>query len=214
MPSRFFVFLLGIIALCSGPLAAPAAETGAAVGSVTRLQGEASAQVSGQTRALKQDAAIDIGDRLTTGPDARLEVKFTDGTTLTLGEKADFTVDDLSVGEDSGLALFTRKAGAMLLSGGGIAKLPTHKIEVANNAGTIGIRGTTVWGGVVKDGSVLDVFLVEGAIEVRTPAGTVLLDKVGQGTSVHAIGGQPDQPGQWADALRDRALATVAFTAP
>ncbi len=126
---------------------------------------------------------MELGDRLLTGPGARLEVKFTDNTVLTLARKADFTIDELSVGKESGAALFTRKAGAMLLAGGDIAKLPVHKIEIASNAGTIGIRGTVVWGGVVKDKSLLDVFLIEGAVEVRTPGGTVVLDKPGLGTS-------------------------------
>ena len=102
----------------------------------------------------------------------------------------------------------------MLLAGGAIAKMPHHRLEIAGNAGTIGIRGTTVWGGVIKPGSLLDVFLIEGAVEVRTAAGTVLLDRVGQGTSVTAMGGAPQQPTSWAEALRAGALATVSFDRP
>lgn len=213
MPSRTLLFCFAIVPLCIGAFGFVA--EAASIGSVTRIRGDASAEATNhEKRILSQDAAVELGDRLLTGPGARLEVKFTDNTVLTLGEKADFTIDELSVGKESGAALFTRKAGAMLLAGGDIAKLPVHKIEIASNAGTIGIRGTVVWGGVVKDKSLLDVFLIEGAVEVRTPGGTVVLDKPGLGTSVGAVGGKPDDPIQWQPALRDRAIATVSFDAP
>ena len=193
---------------------APFVAQAAAVGSVVRLQGEAEAQAGGRSHALARGAEIDLGDRLTTGPGARLEVKFTDGTDLTLGERADFTIDALTMSADSGTELFTRAAGALLLAGGEIARLPRHRIEIASSAGTIGIRGTTVWGGVVKPGSLLDVFLLEGAVEVRTSAGTVVLDRPGHGTSVTAIGGAPQPPISWAPALRRAAIATVSFNSP
>ncbi|HEY1722469.1 MAG TPA: FecR family protein [Magnetospirillaceae bacterium] len=209
---RSFSWCVAILTLCCGLMTAPT--EAASIGSVTRIRGDASAESSGQKRNLTKDAEIDMGDRLTTGPAARLEIKFADGTTLTLGEKADFTIDDLTISKDSGIALFTRKAGAVLLSGGDIAKLPNHKIEIASNAGTIGIRGTTVWGGTIKDKSQLDVFLIEGAVEVRSPGGTVVLDKPGLGTSIGTIGAKPDDPTQWQTALRDRAVATVSFDAP
>ncbi len=213
MPSRLILFCLGILACSCFALNVPMARA-ADVGSVTRIRGDASAEASGQKRALRQDSHIALGDRLTTGDDARLEVKFADGTMLTLGEKADFTIDELSIGSQSGTALFTRKAGAILLAGGDIAKLPVHKIEIAGNAGTIGIRGTKVWGGVVKPNSLLDVFLIEGVVEVRTPTGTVILDKAGLGTSVTDANGKPADPIQWKPALRDQAIATVSFDQP
>jgi hypothetical protein len=213
MPSRFFLICLGIIVISADFLWVGAAYA-AIVGSVTRIQGDASALLSSETRHLTEGSAIQVGDRLQTGADARLEVTFIDGTMLTLGERADFTVDELSIGQERGTALFTRLAGAIVLAGGDIAKMPQHKIEIASNAGTIGIRGTKVWGGVVKPGSLLDVFLIEGEVEVRTPGGTVVLNQPGEGTSVTAMGRAPDTPLQWRPALRDQALATVAFTAP
>ncbi len=211
---RNFTLLSIVFAALGLAAAAPLAAQAAGVGNVVRVRGEASAEASGQARTLAEGAAIALGDRLKTGPGARLEVRFSDGTDLTLGERADFTIDELSVGSDKGTALFTRTAGAMLMAGGAIAKLPQHRIEIASNAGTIGIRGTTVWGGIIKPGSLLDVFLIEGAVEVRTAAGTVVLDRAGLGTSVTAAGGAPQVPSSWADALRDSALATVSFNAP
>jgi hypothetical protein len=203
------ILTLSIVGMCDLTSA-----QAAAVGTVTRLRGEANAQAAGKTHALAESGEVDMGDRLLTGPGARLEVKFVDGTVLTLGEKADFTIDELTVTPGKGVALFTRVTGAIRLVGGDVTKQAEHKMEVASNAGTIGIRGTDVWGGTVKPGSQLDVFLIEGAVEVRNAAGTVVLDQAGLGTSVTAAGGAPVAPTQWPQALRDRAIATVSFDSP
>lgn len=206
-------FEIVLVAALAAFLSAEAANA-ASVGTVTRLRGEATAVTAGTTHPLAQNGQIELGDRIQTGPDARLEVKFTDGTVLTLGEKADFTIDELTLTPQEGIGLFTRTAGAILMAGGDIAKRPNHRIEINGNAGTIGIRGTQVWGGTIKDGSLLDVFLVEGLVEVRNAGGTVVLDKPGLGTSVTAAGSSPAAPVQWAPALRDKAIATVSFDAP
>jgi len=208
---RIELILVAAIAVLAGGLSLAGAANAAGVGTVTRLQGVASAQTAGKPHQLTQDSPIEMGDRLQTGADARLEIKFIDGTVLTLGEKADFTIDQLTFTAEEGTALLTRNSGAMRLLGGLIMQRPQHKIEIASNAGTIGIRGTEVWGGTIKKGSLLDVYLIEGSVDVRTTAGTVVLDKAGLGTSVTARGGAPAAPAQWAAALRDRALATVKF---
>ncbi len=199
------LLLLAGLALPVRALADPA-------GTVTRLRGEATAEAAGKSRTLSVAAPVEVGDRLLTGPGARLELTLADGTLLTLGEKADFTIDALSIGADSGEALFSRAAGAMRLVAGDIAKKMDHRIEVASAVGTIGIRGTDVWGGSLK--SPLDVFLIEGIVEVRSPAGTVVLDKPGLGTSIYGAGQAPEAPHQWSPQLRDQAIATVSFDSP
>src|SRR5262249_36507220 len=112
---------------------------GAPAGTVVRARGEVSAVLDGVSRTLAEGATIELGDRLKPGAGARIEVKFLDGTTLSLGEKADLTIDELSMGDGKGTALFTRTAGAIRLIGGAIAKEPEHKMEIATNAGTLGI---------------------------------------------------------------------------
>ncbi len=118
VPVRLIALSAALICCLIGTMEAEAA----AVGSVTRLRGDANALTAGQSRILAQDAEIDLGDRLQTGPNARLEVKFLDGTMLTLGEKADFTIDALTYTPKEGTALFTRLDGAIRLIGGEIAK--------------------------------------------------------------------------------------------
>ena len=210
---RFSTAVLAAATIYSGlALASHAAEAAEPpVGHVLRVQGEANAQAGGRSHTLTADAPVALGDRLLTGPDARLEVQFFDGTILTLGEKANLVVDEFVVTPGKGEALFTRVTGALRLIGGTVTKEERHKVQIASAAGTIGIRGTDVWGGTIKPGSRLDVFLIEGAVEVRTRAGTVVLDRPGLGTSITAAGGAPQAPTQWEPGLRDRAIATVTF---
>jgi hypothetical protein len=64
-----------------------------AIGAVSRIQGEASGTRGGTTRALGLNASVFLNEVVSTGKAARLEVTFTDNTRLTLGEKAELTLD-------------------------------------------------------------------------------------------------------------------------
>jgi len=64
-----------------------------AIGTVSRIQGEASGTRNGATRALGLNSSVFLNEVLSTAETARLEVTFTDNTRLTLGEKAKLTLD-------------------------------------------------------------------------------------------------------------------------
>lgn len=191
--------------LVSGAMAAD-------IGKVTRIRGEATAGSGGRSHPLALASGVAIGERLVTGPDARLEVTLTDGTVFTLGENAVFTIDELSIKGNRGTALFSRIAGALRLIAGAVAKQPQHRIEITGAVATIGIRGTDVWGGSVR--SLYDVFLFDGSVEVRTRRGRVVLTEPGTGTSITAPGARPQRPDRWPPELQARAFATVSFDAP
>ena len=64
-----------------------------AIGTVSRIQGEASGTRNGRD-ALAPNAAVFLNETVATGETARLEVTFTDNTRLTLGQKAKLTLDN------------------------------------------------------------------------------------------------------------------------
>ena len=64
-----------------------------AIGAVSRIQGEASGTRGGATRPLGLNASVFLNEVVATGEAARLEVTFADRTRLTLGEKAELTLD-------------------------------------------------------------------------------------------------------------------------
>ena len=82
-----------IVAACLGlgPGVAAAAVT---VGSVDKVQEQATATQAGATRDLAPAGPVFFRDRMRTGVGARLEAKLDDGTVLTLGEKGRLTVDE------------------------------------------------------------------------------------------------------------------------
>lgn len=200
---------LAALALLLGSAAASA--TSAPVGAVDQAQGQVAASQAGVPRDLAVDAPVLFGDRLRTGPAARLEAKLADGTVLTLGEKGRLTVDKFVYDPDreGGKLALTVKSGAFLFVGGKIEGPTGGHVDIQTPVGTLGVRGTTVWGGHIDGG--FGVLVLSGEVSLTTPRGTVLMHK-GQGTMVYD-GMAPSGAAPWPTDRVERAVATVSFDA-
>ena len=64
-----------------------------AIGTVSRIQGEANGTRSGATRVLALNTSVVLNETVSTGTATRLEVTFKDNTRLTLGENTKLTLD-------------------------------------------------------------------------------------------------------------------------
>jgi hypothetical protein len=152
-----------------------------------------------------------LNDVVSTGETARLEVTFTDNTRLTLGEKANLTLDtrvfDSAAG--SGTIKFGL-VGAFRFVSGQVSKLASADVRVTMPVAIVGIRGTEFWGGPIDD-QVLGVFLIEGAVSVSNAAGQQILNLPGQGTNIAAPGAAPGPVTFWAPDKIGRGIATVTF---
>jgi len=182
-----------------------------AIGTVSRIQGEASATRTGATRALSLNASVFLNETVATAETARLEVTFTDNTRLTLGEKAKLTLDSYVF--DSAAGSGTIKfglVGAFRFVSGQVSKLASADVSVTTPVAIVGIRGTEFWGGPIDD-QVLGVFLIEGAVSVSNAAGQQILNLPGQGTNIAAPGAAPGPVTFWAPDKIGRAIATVTF---
>ena len=179
------------------------------VGAVTRVQGRAVAERGAQVLTLNAAAPVIRDDRLVTGEAARLEVLLQGDTTLTLGENGALVLDGLVVTPTES-TLRIRVTGAFRLASG----LLPHgaRTEIITPLATIGIRGTDVWGGPI-DGA-FGVFLIDGAVEITTQAGSVVLDTPGTGTTVRAADVAPSDPVVWPGQKVDRAVAAISFSTP
>lgn len=193
----------------SSPLTAQAAP--APVGSVEKVQAEASATQGTEARALAPEGPILFKDKLRTGPGARLEAKLEDGTVLTLGEKGRMTVDEFvyKPGYLGGAMSVKVAQGAFLFVGGKVEGPTGGNVRIETPVGTLGVRGTTVWGGQIDGG--YGVLVLDGEVEVTTKRGKVLLSK-GQGTMVYA-GRKPEAAAPWPEDRTTRAVQTISFTA-
>jgi hypothetical protein len=197
--------ILGAILFAALPAVAAEPEQ---VGKVDKVQGEASAYQQSQRRSLAPAADVLYQDRLRTGASARLQATLKDGSQLTLGENGSLTVDDFvyKPGRRGG-TLAIKVRGAFLFVGGKVESPRGGNVTIDTPIGTLGVRGTTVWGGRVDGG--YGVIVLDGQVEVKTLKGTVILNK-GQGTMVWGTDG-PAKPGPWPERRVNKAVATITF---
>ena len=199
-----------VVTLLSG-FAGGQAAAQEAIGAVSRMQGKASGTHDGATEALNLKSSVFLNEVVLTSEAARLEVTFTDGTQVTLGEKAKLTLDTFvfNPARGSGTIKFG-VVGTFWFLSGQASKLANSDVGVATPVATIGIRGTEFWGGPV-DNQALGVFLIEGTVSVSNAAGGQTLSKSGQGTNIATLGAAPGPVTFWPRDKVSRALATVTF---
>jgi hypothetical protein len=203
---RQLILIAVLLALPCGKAAAQEA-----IGTVSRIQGEASGLLGGTTRPLSANASVFLDDVLSTGEAARLEVTFTDTTRLTLGEKATLTLGTY-VFNPAARRRTIRFAlvGAVRFVSGQLSKLMISRVNLTTPVANIGIRGTDFFAGPIDD-QALGVLLIEGAVSVSNPAGQRLLNRPGQGTNIAASGAPPGPVTVWPQPKVNRALAAVTF---
>ena len=212
--SEFLKLALATAAMPLGAalFARPASAQGVAdvAGRIVRLKGAASAMQDAVPRPLKMDNPIFRGDVISTGREARLEMKMLDDAVVTLGEKTVFVVIDYVAGGAAPSVAMRLIEGAFATSAGAIAKAPGGSMRVETDVATIGIRGTTFWGGML-DGDFQIALLSAGRIVVENRAGRTELTRPGDGTLIKSLSVAPTAPKPWAAGKVDRAKRTVAF---
>lgn len=180
------------------------------VGAVAEVQGDATAARSGaRPRTLAAKSEVLYRDTVRTGDGAKLAAAFDDGTRLTLGENASVVIDAFVYDPQRSIGRLTARiaGGAFLFVGGRIEEQARSSVQIRTPLATLGVRGTTVWGGPI-DGA-YGIFVQSGEVVVRTRRGIVTL-RAGQGTTLRPRRG-PEPVVVWgADKVR-RALATVTI---
>lgn len=179
-------------------------------GTITRLQGTAVAMQDAVPRPLKVGDKVLRGDVVSTGRDTRLEMKMLDDAVMTLGARTVFVVIDYVTTGAKPNAAMRLLEGAFNAVSGKMMKTADARFVIETETATIGIRGTSFWGG--KLDGVFEVALLEGKeVVVENRAGRVVINKVGDGTRVEGAGTAPTPPVGWGEAKLARARATVAF---
>ncbi len=197
-------FLLATVALfwVSCGAAAPAGE-------ITRLVGGAFAFAGENSRNLELGSTLETGERILTGPGARVGIRFADGTRVTLGGFTDFAVQRYQFlpGEQRGEALFSLVRGVFRAITGELGTLPNRPFRVTTPLATIGIRGTDFWG--EQSSKQLQLALLDGAgVIVENRFGRTEITTPGDGVAV-LPGKAPSAPRPWSDAKLARAKATI-----
>ncbi|HUZ32488.1 MAG TPA: FecR family protein [Xanthobacteraceae bacterium] len=182
-----------------------------AIGTVTRMQGQASATRESATRPLDLNASVFLNEVVSTGEAARLQLTFADNTLMTLGENTRLTLDRyvFNPGAGRGIIRF-RVDGAFRFLSGQVSKLARASVIVTTRVANIGVRGTEFWAGPI-DNLALGVLLIEGVVRVSNAAGERVLTQPGQGTNIATAGAAPGPVTVWPQDKANRALAGVTF---
>lgn len=183
---------------------------GDVAGKVIRLQNSAIAIQDAMPRVLAVGSEILVGDVISTGKKARIEIQMLDESVMTLSERTNFVIVDFIFKPTEGNAAFRLLEGAFKAASGELVKLTGATMTVETRTATIGIRGTEVWGGALADD--FEVALLSGkSVYVETRNGRVELNKAGEGTVVNDLNKPPGKPKIWGKPKVERALATVTF---
>jgi hypothetical protein len=162
-----------LLALISAGFAGEAAAAAGRVDFAT--SGVTVAGRDGQQRPLARGAELDTGDTVRTGSDGRAQIRFTDGSYVSLQPNTDFAISDYRYdgrtdGSERGFYGLVR--GAMRTVTGAIGRVNRNAYRVTTPTATVGIRGT---GGVIQvlnDGSTL-VIGTSGIWSLTNPAGSI-----------------------------------------
>jgi hypothetical protein len=170
--------------------AAPAAARAGVAGAVS---GQVALAVVPGVRAVGKDVVsgdpIFLGDKITTGPNGRLQIMLEDETTFTLGPKAALTIDRFvyDPSTNAGQVSATILKGTFRFVSGKIAQRDPTKMEVSLPVGSIGVRGTSVAG--ETDGTRATVVLLGPGAEndAGERIGRILVSGSGPGGSATTV---------------------------
>jgi hypothetical protein len=206
MPSRFCL-LVSCALLAGAGTVAQAAES-EVIGNATQLKPEAGARFEGQARALAVGADVHRDEQVWTAHGGRLDIKFSDGSSITLGENARVVLDAfvLPEGGGAGSQVVRSITGALRFVGGAVDKSGATKIVTP--IATMTVRGTEFFVGPI-DGT-YGVFVFDGEVDVATSAGSVTLKK-GEGTTLTQSRIAPTPPKLWGAAKIARAEKLVGY---
>jgi hypothetical protein len=160
---------------------------------------------SGVRQPLAPGAVLGSQDNVLTGPNARLLLRFADGSTVKLGEKARLNLNraeaSMENNETTLRATFNLVVGAFRFTTDAVSKLRSKReVDIKISTVTAGIRGTDVWGAQRPDREI--VCLLEGKISV---------DRELNNTTESVV---LDQPLQFYIALKDKPTNPIGLVSP
>jgi hypothetical protein len=199
---------LAVIALLTLPVLAQAADP---VGTVTRLEGDATAAMNGLVRSLDPGSVVHMEELVSTGPETRMEITLTDESVIILSDRTIASVADFVYmpEEEKGNITFSLLRGAFRAISGKIAQFKDRDVAFRTPVATIGIRGTDFFGGF--EGSKLGIALLDdSAVNVENDFGGVDLAGQFQGTDVEP-GKAPEEPHEWPQWRIEKSKERVAF---
>lgn len=207
---KIIQFLLSVYLMAGISSGARASE---AIGVVLGVVGKIHITHNNQAINAARKTPLYESDTITSGNNARAQLRFSDGTLTTLGANTTMRIQAFSFQQKNkpNNAEFELVKGAFRTLSGELLKNSGSHFKVQTPVGTIGIRGTDFWGGYLEADNI-DVLLISGehAVEVTNVNGAVLLQKAGEGTTLKKDQSQPSVV-VWPQTKVDKAVATIKW---
>lgn len=217
MPLRMFA-VIALVFVLAGPAhaqtdaVAAQVTAGQVVGTLIDAEGIVTLLTPGDTpRTAAANAPIHMNDLIETDAGGRAFILLMDETELTLGENTQLTIDEYFFDEEDNTnnkGRYSILRGAFLYTSGLIAKKDNPDVQVKTPYGSIGIRGTSFWGGDI-DGE-YGILVTAGRVSVQTERGRIYVDE-GHGTSLRSATSIPARSSVWAEEKIGRAVQTIAL---
>jgi hypothetical protein len=210
MPWRLCLLLSLVVLFAPGIGAVALAADSEVIGNATQLKPEAGARLQGAERVLAVGADLHRDEQVWTADGGRLDIKFADGSGITLGENARMVLDEFVLPESggSGNQVLRSITGAFRFVGGAVDQSKPGATRIVTPIATMTVRGTEFFAGPI-DGA-YGVFVFDGQVDVATSAGSVTLNR-GEGTMVSQSRAAPTPPIAWGAAKIARAEALVGY---
>lgn len=181
------------------------------IGEIVALEGDAYSIGDNGRLGLRQGDPIYFQTQIETGPDARAMIIFIDDTEVTIGGDASLMIDEYMFDPydaQENKAEFSFMKGAFLWTSGMIAKKDEPDVTLNTPKGSIGIRGTTVWGGLMDDG--YGVFVSDGLVNFAGTWGSAQIPK-DKGVFIGKDAMLGEAPESWKETTLGTAFDKVKF---
>ncbi len=157
------------------------------IGTVVALKGDV--RLNGGLK-LQKDDQVFLYNVIRTGPDGRVVILMIDDTEIALGANSELEINEFvfdPYDAEENRAHFGFVRGVFQFVSGMISKREAPQVDLDTPYGTIGIRGTIVWGGTIEDK--YGVYVGEGEALYALPEADI---GMAAGTGVIL---DPDDPG-------------------
>ena len=127
----------------------------ASIGQIVLKNGSVYIKRAGLKIEAKNGSAIEKSDIIVTGEAGNAQIKFIDGTVITIGIKSTFKVEDYFYNNKAPKAKFKFLRGTFKSITGKIGHIAPKNFKLQTRTATIGIRGTVVLGKTTPKGDII-----------------------------------------------------------
>ena len=138
----------------------------ASIGQIVLKNGNVYIKRAGLKIEAKNGSAIEKSDIIVTGEAGNAQIKFIDGTVITIGIKSTFKIEDYFNDNKAPRAKFKFLRGTFKSITGKIGHIAPKSFKLQTRTATIGIRGTVVLGKTTPKGDI--IACLSGLIAVRS----------------------------------------------